>query len=128
MSFQIKQNDTTPSLRASLLNGNGDAVDLINTTVKFHMRPIGSSTPSIDAVASVISEPLGVVQYDWLAFEAYDSDVSFFLILKGSQRVEVYVPFLAVGRKKSNAIKNASVSCRRLSAPEDRSWPKTHEF
>ena len=72
MSFQIKQNDTTPSLRASLLNGNGDAVDLINTTVKFHMRPIGSSTPSIDAVASVISEPLGVVQYDWLAGDTSD--------------------------------------------------------
>jgi len=72
MSFQIKQNDTTPSLRASLLNGSGDAVDLINTTVKFHMRPIGSSTPSIDAVASVISEPLGVVQYDWLAGDTSD--------------------------------------------------------
>jgi len=67
MSFQIKENDTTPSLRAALLNGSGDPVDLINTTVKFHMRPIGSSTASIDATASIISVPNGIVQYNWVS-------------------------------------------------------------
>ena len=65
MTFKIKENDTTPSLRAELLNGSGNAVDLIGTTVRFHMRTMGSSTADIDAVASVISEPLGIVQYDW---------------------------------------------------------------
>tara|TARA_B110000858_G_scaffold11968_1_gene12237 strand:- start:437 stop:760 length:324 start_codon:yes stop_codon:yes gene_type:complete len=72
MSFQIKENDTTPSLRAALKNGSGDPVDLIGTTVKFHMRPIGSSTASIDATASVISEPNGIVQYNWVAGDTSD--------------------------------------------------------
>tara|TARA_R110002153_G_scaffold17336_1_gene60172 strand:- start:1016 stop:1339 length:324 start_codon:yes stop_codon:yes gene_type:complete len=72
MSFQIKENDTTPSLRAELLNGSGDAVDLINTTVRFHMRAIGGSVAIINSVASVISEPLGIVQYDWVSGNTAD--------------------------------------------------------
>tara|TARA_R110001632_G_scaffold48563_1_gene122372 strand:+ start:1089 stop:1412 length:324 start_codon:yes stop_codon:yes gene_type:complete len=72
MSFQIKENDTTPSLRAALLNGSGDPVDLINTTIKFHMRPIGSSAASIDATASIISQSLGIVQYNWVSGDTSD--------------------------------------------------------
>lgn len=72
MSFKIKENDTTPSLRASLLDGSGDPVDLIGTTVRFYMRLIGSSTVAIDAVASVISEPGGIVQYDWVDGDTAD--------------------------------------------------------
>ncbi len=76
MSFQIKENDTTPSLRAALLNGSGDAVDLIGTTVRFHMRPMGSSAVTIDRSASVISEAEGIVQYDWIAGNT--DDVGFY--------------------------------------------------
>jgi Rib/alpha/Esp surface antigen-like repeat protein len=67
MTFHIKQNDTVPSIRAELQNGSGDAVDLINATVRFHMRAIGSTTATIDADASVVNEPQGIVQYDWVA-------------------------------------------------------------
>jgi len=66
MSFQIKENDTTPSLRAELLNGSGDPVDLLGATLRFHMRPIGSTAVSIDSPASIISEAGGIVQYDWV--------------------------------------------------------------
>lgn len=67
MSFQIKENDTTPSLRAALLNGSGDAVDLIGATVRFHMRPLGSSGVTIDRSASVVSQAEGIVQYNWVS-------------------------------------------------------------
>ena len=72
MSFKIKENDTTPSLRASLLNGSGDPVDLIGTTVRFYMRLMGSNSTTIDASASVISEANGIVQYDWVAGDTAD--------------------------------------------------------
>jgi hypothetical protein len=72
MSFKIKENDTTPSLRASLLNGSGDPVDLIGTTVRFYMRLMGSNSTTIDASASVINEANGIVQYDWVAGDTAD--------------------------------------------------------
>jgi len=72
MSFKIKENDTTPSLRASLLNGSGDPVDLIGTTVRFYMRLMGSNSTTIDASASVISEENGIVQYDWVDGDTAD--------------------------------------------------------
>ena len=72
MSFKIKENDTTPSLRASLLNGSGDPVDLIGATVRFYMRLMGSNSTTIDASASVISEASGIVQYDWVAGDTAD--------------------------------------------------------
>jgi len=67
MSFYIKQNDTTPSLRANLKNGSGDAVDLTNATSRFHMRTMGGSTASVDAAAQIIDEATGVVQYNWVS-------------------------------------------------------------
>lgn len=64
-TFYIKQNDTVPSIRAILENGSGNAVDLIDTTVRFHMRAIGSTSVSVDADASVVNANTGIVQYDW---------------------------------------------------------------
>lgn len=72
MSFYIKQDDTTPSLRADLKNGSGDSVDLLDATVRFHMREIGSTNIVIDADATVISEAGGTVQYDWVAGDTAD--------------------------------------------------------
>lgn len=67
MTFNIKQNDTVPSIRATLQNGSGDPVDLINATVQFHMRAIGSTVVKVDAAAVIIDESLGLVQYNWIA-------------------------------------------------------------
>ena len=72
MTFYIKENDTVPSIRATLQNGSGTAVDLVNATVRFHMRAIGSTTATIDASASIISEAGGVVQYNWQAGDTAD--------------------------------------------------------
>ena len=67
MSFYIKQNDTVPSIRAALENGSGDAVDLTNATCNFHMRPLGSTTITVDASAQIVTEATGIVQYNWVA-------------------------------------------------------------
>jgi len=67
MTFYIKQNDTVPSIRATLQNGNGDPVDLINATVRFHMRAIGANNTTVDAAAVVVSAAAGIVQYNWIA-------------------------------------------------------------
>lgn len=67
MTFYIKQNDTVPSIRATLQNGNGDPVDLINASVRFHMRAIGANNTTVDAAAVVITPAAGVVQYNWIA-------------------------------------------------------------
>jgi Rib/alpha/Esp surface antigen-like repeat protein len=67
MSFYIKQNDTVPSLRAALENGSGTAVDLTGATCQFHMRPLGSTTITVDAVAQIVNEATGIVQYNWIA-------------------------------------------------------------
>ena len=70
MAFYLKQNDTAPSIRATLENGNGDPIDLINATVRFHMRALGSNTTKVDAAATVISAALGIVQYNWVAVDS----------------------------------------------------------
>ena len=70
-TFYIKQNDTVPSIRATLKNGSGNAVDLASTTIRFHMRALGGTSAKVDAVASVINANTGIVQYDW---DAADTD------------------------------------------------------
>ena len=67
MTFYIKQNDTVPSIRATLQNGNGDPIDLINATVRFHMRAIGASNTTVDADATILNAASGIVQYNWTA-------------------------------------------------------------
>lgn len=64
-TFYIKENDTVPSIRATLQNGSGNSVDLINATVRFHMRAIGSTTAIVDASAAIINDAGGIVQYNW---------------------------------------------------------------
>ena len=70
MAFYLKQNDTAPSIRATLENGNGDPIDLINATVRFHMRALGSTTTKVDAAATVVSASLVIVQYNWVAADS----------------------------------------------------------
>lgn len=67
MAFFIKQNDTSPSLQATLKDGSGNAVDLTSATVRFHMRQIGSTTAKIDAAATISDADNGVVYYQWSA-------------------------------------------------------------
>ena len=51
MAFFIKQNDTSPALKATLKDGLDAAVDLTGASVRFHMRPTGDTTAKVDAAA-----------------------------------------------------------------------------
>lgn len=67
MAFFIKQNDTSPSLQATLKDGSGNAVDLTGATVRFHMRQIGATSAKVDADATVSDADNGIVYYQWNA-------------------------------------------------------------
>lgn len=66
-TFYIKKNDTSPSIRATLKNGSGSSVDVQDSTVRFHMRKLGSTQTVIDEAATLINASGGVVQYNWSA-------------------------------------------------------------
>lgn len=65
MAFYIKQNDTSPNLRAILKDGDEVAVNLTDATINFHMRTIGGTTAVVDASASIVDAVNGIVQYVW---------------------------------------------------------------
>jgi hypothetical protein len=67
MAFFIKQNDTSPALQATLKDGADAVVSLVGCSVRFHMRPVGSTIVKIDAAATVSDAEGGVVYYSWIA-------------------------------------------------------------
>lgn len=68
MTFYVKQNDTAPSIRATLKDSDNTVINLTGATVRFHMRTIGGTTAKVDSAATVVSPATsGVVQYDWVA-------------------------------------------------------------
>lgn len=66
MAFTLKQNDTSPSIQATLKNASGSAVDLSGATVKFHVKSV-DGTLKINQTATLVDEDNGVVKYDWQA-------------------------------------------------------------
>lgn len=93
MTFYVKQNDTAPSIRATLKDGDDAVIDLTDATVRFHMRTIGGTTAKIDSAASiVIPATNGIVQYDWTAADT-DTIGSFqaeFEVTYSSGRIETF--------------------------------------
>jgi hypothetical protein len=67
MAFFIKQNDTSPSLQATLKDGAGSAVDLTGASLRFHMREVGNNTAKVDDAATISDAENGVVYYNWSA-------------------------------------------------------------
>lgn len=65
MTFYVKQNDTSPSMLATLQDANGDAVTVTGASVRFHMRAIGSTNVTVDAAAVIVDAANGIVRYDW---------------------------------------------------------------
>lgn len=103
MAFQIKQNDTSPAIRAALKDGNNSAIDLTDATVRFHMKDL-SGTVIVDAEASVISPATsGIVQYDW---SAADTDTA------GSYYAEFEVTYANAKIETFPNNSNISVSIR----------------
>jgi hypothetical protein len=62
----IKRTDLLPELTAILKDADGNVVDLTGaTSAEFHMTPVGSSTPKVDATATIVDPPAGEVKYTW---------------------------------------------------------------
>ncbi|MGJ8660459.1 MAG: BppU family phage baseplate upper protein [Bacteroidota bacterium] len=64
MAFRIKQNDTSPSLEATLSDANLVAVNLNSATVMLHMKAIGGDVV-LDEQMTITDAEGGVIQYDW---------------------------------------------------------------
>ena len=64
MAFRIKQNDTSPSLEATLSDANLIPVDLTSATVMLHMKAVGGGIV-LDEQMTITDAGNGLVQYDW---------------------------------------------------------------
>jgi hypothetical protein len=65
MTFNIKQNDTSPSLEATLKDAQLVPVNLVGSSVNLHMQSLGGVI-KINEAMSITDADNGVVQYDWL--------------------------------------------------------------
>ena len=64
MAFNIKQNDTSPSLQATLKDALLVPVNITGATVKFHMKSL-DGVVKVDETMTITDAEGGVVQYDW---------------------------------------------------------------
>tara|TARA_R110000851_G_scaffold321725_1_gene487301 strand:- start:167 stop:490 length:324 start_codon:yes stop_codon:yes gene_type:complete len=65
MAFTIKKGDTSPSIQSILKDSAGVPINITGATVKFHMKPIGSSTLKVDQVMTIVDATGGIVRYSW---------------------------------------------------------------
>lgn len=65
MAFTIKQSDTSPSIRATLQDADGNPINLTGSTVRFHMKSL-EGTVVVDSLATITTPLSGVITYDWL--------------------------------------------------------------
>lgn len=70
MAFSIKQNDTSPTLQATLKTAALVPVDLTGATVMFHMKSVDGSI-KVNTQMSITNASGGVVEYSW---QAADTD------------------------------------------------------
>lgn len=62
--FNIKQNDTSPSLQVALSNAANRPVNLIGAVVRFHMKT-EDDLVLVNKLATVVNQEGGIVRYDW---------------------------------------------------------------
>jgi hypothetical protein len=70
--FNIKRNDTGPSIAGILERPSGTAVNISGATVRFKMRD-ASKASVVNAVATVFDGSAGSVRYDWDAADTEDA-------------------------------------------------------
>jgi len=68
VTFTIKQSDTSPSLQATLKDGNDSPVNLNGAAIRFHMKALGGVI-KVDQPMTIVSAVGGVVKYDWQAID-----------------------------------------------------------
>lgn len=73
-TFYIKAGNTSPAIRATLLDGALAVVDLSGASVRFHMVDT-DGTVIVDAAAVIVDDAGGVVRYDWQAGDTDDEGV-----------------------------------------------------
>lgn len=66
MAFSIKQNDTSPSLQATLKDAALDPINLTGASVRLHMKSV-DGTLKIDQPMTIVTPLQGIIQYDWQA-------------------------------------------------------------
>lgn len=64
-NFFIKQGDLLPRIRSTLLDANGNPINLVGAAVSFRMRLLGAPTLQVNAAATVIDGLNGIVEYAW---------------------------------------------------------------
>lgn len=63
----IRQGDTTPALTQTILDANGNVLNLSGATVTFIMRSLTATAPQVNATASIVDAGAGKVSYSWAA-------------------------------------------------------------
>jgi hypothetical protein len=63
--FYIKENDTSPALRAVLKDSDGVSVDLTGASVRFHMRNANGGILVVNKPATIVTAASGIVDYNW---------------------------------------------------------------
>ena len=64
MAFYIKQNDTSPSILATLADANNVPVPLTGVTVRIHIRDVAGSL-LVDRQIEIINPLEGIVRFNW---------------------------------------------------------------
>jgi hypothetical protein len=63
--FHIKQGDTYPAFQTTITDAAGDAIDITDASVRFHLRRPGADTLIVDAAAEIVTAASGIVKYVW---------------------------------------------------------------
>tara|TARA_R110001606_G_scaffold10855_1_gene46910 strand:- start:468 stop:794 length:327 start_codon:yes stop_codon:yes gene_type:complete len=66
LDFYIKQNDSSPTIRASLKGAGGTSINLSTATVSFRMQK-SSGDNVVQGSAQIFDATEGIVQYSWVA-------------------------------------------------------------
>ena len=62
--FWWKQHDTAPMLQVQLLDSNGNAVDVTNSSISFIMRTVpGTGSAKVNSSATIVDGVNGVIGY-----------------------------------------------------------------
>lgn len=72
-SFNIKQNDTSPTLSVVIADSLGTAINITGASVQFKMRAVNSSTLKTNASATITNASGGAVSY---TFSTSDTDTA----------------------------------------------------